>query len=604
MAGKGGMWVFYFLQGEDGDSVENPNAFNIMGAVSEVRLGQFLQAFPLRGHGGQYHFRFRAPDQVSGYCWMDVSDPSAVLPRYGSVICAKALRLDRLPKPRSSRLRRKVPYAAGAATTSGGDQLRASGGANSRATEEAHRQRSAQDYPGNARHHGGQPQQPRQPRQQQQQWSNQGRPRSVSPAHGHQIHRDDVNKGKSVTPPPSYGGGGSKGPPTSRGPPPQSPPPPPPENLEEFLFSDSPTGSPRASPRAQGGGIAHSSTPRGGGSSSGSNNSKGRETGGEGRSGEDLLNFGNDSGGGRPKQAPEPPPRPTTNGGRSPVPAGWGNRPAAARGSPVAGGAGSSNGGASPQGRKSTAGRMQGAAAAGRTNGGGSRGPTGAPVNNGRSNSGGKSVSGVGGGAGAAAASNLHRPKSFSGAAAATAAAGSRPAPPPRPGAGAGGPELMNFNSPRAGGGAAAAGAGGQSAYVKTKVQEREEELKANVEKALEFKKGIDEAASKDQDAMDAAKVKHDAKLTSWAEDHGKKRNVRTLLSTMHLVLWEGNRWKPVSMGDIIQPSKVKLSYRKAMLLVHPDKCGSLGPEERLIAKRVFEAVNEAYTLFQEKEMS
>ncbi|CAN0319893.1 unnamed protein product [Ectocarpus sp. 12 AP-2014] len=57
-------------------------------------------------------------------------------------------------------------------------------------------------------------------------------------------------------------------------------------------------------------------------------------------------------------------------------------------------------------------------------------------------------------------------------------------------------------------------------------------------------------------------------------------------------------------MGDIIQPSKVKLSYRKAMLLVHPDKCGSLGPEERLIAKRVFEAVNEAYTLFQEKEMS
>lgn len=69
-------------------------------------------------------------------------------------------------------------------------------------------------------------------------------------------------------------------------------------------------------------------------------------------------------------------------------------------------------------------------------------------------------------------------------------------------------------------------------------------------------------------------------------------------------VLWEGNRWKPVSMGDIIQSSKVKLSYRKAMLLVHPDKCGSLGPEERLIAKRVFEAVNEAYTLFQEKEMS
>lgn len=37
MAGKGGMWVFYFLQGEDGDSVENPNAFN----VRQIRVHSF-----------------------------------------------------------------------------------------------------------------------------------------------------------------------------------------------------------------------------------------------------------------------------------------------------------------------------------------------------------------------------------------------------------------------------------------------------------------------------------------------------------------------------------------------------------------------------------
>lgn len=35
---------------------------------------------------------------------------------------------------------------------------------------------------------------------------------------------------------------------------------------------------------------------------------------------------------------------------------------------------------------------------------------------------------------------------------------------------------------------------------------------------------------------MDAAKAKHGVALTVWAEDHGKKRNVRTLLSTMHTV--------------------------------------------------------------------
>lgn len=49
--------------------------------------------------------------------------------------------------------------------------------------------------------------------------------------------------------------------------------------------------------------------------------------------------------------------------------------------------------------------------------------------------------------------------------------------------------------------------------------------------------------------------------------------------------------------------SQVKKAYRKAMLLVHPDKCRYLGPEQRFIAKRVFEAVNEAYTIFADKEM-
>jgi hypothetical protein len=42
-----------------------------------------------------------------------------------------------------------------------------------------------------------------------------------------------------------------------------------------------------------------------------------------------------------------------------------------------------------------------------------------------------------------------------------------------------------------------------------------------------------------------------------WAEDHGRKRNIRTLLSTMHAVLWEGCRWQAMGMGDLLAPSKV-----------------------------------------------
>lgn len=41
----------------------------------------------------------------------------------------------------------------------------------------------------------------------------------------------------------------------------------------------------------------------------------------------------------------------------------------------------------------------------------------------------------------------------------------------------------------------------------------------------------------------------------------------------MHTVLWEGEtRWKTVGMADLVTPDQVKKVYRKAVLVVHPDK--------------------------------
>lgn len=41
----------------------------------------------------------------------------------------------------------------------------------------------------------------------------------------------------------------------------------------------------------------------------------------------------------------------------------------------------------------------------------------------------------------------------------------------------------------------------------------------------------------------------------------------------MHTVLWEGEtKWKPVSMADLVTPEQVKKVYRRAVLVVHPDK--------------------------------
>lgn len=59
--------------------------------------------------------------------------------------------------------------------------------------------------------------------------------------------------------------------------------------------------------------------------------------------------------------------------------------------------------------------------------------------------------------------------------------------------------------------------------------------------------------------------------ILDWIE--GKERNIRALLSTLNTVLWEGEtRWRPVGMADLVTPDQVKKYYRKAVLIVHPDK--------------------------------
>lgn len=78
--------------------------------------------------------------------------------------------------------------------------------------------------------------------------------------------------------------------------------------------------------------------------------------------------------------------------------------------------------------------------------------------------------------------------------------------------------------------------------------------------------------------------------ILDWIE--GKERNIRALLSTLHTVLWEDEeRWKPVSMADLVTPEQVKKFYRRAALVVHPDKVQYIAcifdrEREREIAKR------------------
>lgn len=131
----------------------------------------------------------------------------------------------------------------------------------------------------------------------------------------------------------------------------------------------------------------------------------------------------------------------------------------------------------------------------------------------------------------------------------------------------------------------------------------REAAIQDKVQQALEFKQELDDNLKREGEELDAAKAKHEKNLTEWAFDQSKKkRNVRTLLTTMGKVLWADSAWKPIGLGDVIEPKKVKLQFRKAMLVVHPDRCAGLTSENRFIGKRIFEAVNEAYQEFLKTE--
>jgi hypothetical protein len=130
----------------------------------------------------------------------------------------------------------------------------------------------------------------------------------------------------------------------------------------------------------------------------------------------------------------------------------------------------------------------------------------------------------------------------------------------------------------------------------------KEEAIEDKVRSALEFKKEVDQKKEREQLEFDSAKVKHEQALNTWATNNKEKRNVRTLLSTMHNVLPSDSKWKALGLGDVLEPSQVKKAYRKAMLVVHPDHCINLDSEHKFICKRVFEALNEAYDEFTKKE--
>ena len=86
-----------------------------------------------------------------------------------------------------------------------------------------------------------------------------------------------------------------------------------------------------------------------------------------------------------------------------------------------------------------------------------------------------------------------------------------------------------------------------------------------------------------------------EAKIFEWKE--GKSRNIRTLLCSLHKIIWAGARWSECGMHQLVSSNDVKKMYRKACLAVHPDK--QMGTENENISKLIFMELNEAWSEFE-----
>ncbi|KAI8977458.1 hypothetical protein BDF20DRAFT_836257 [Mycotypha africana] len=103
------------------------------------------------------------------------------------------------------------------------------------------------------------------------------------------------------------------------------------------------------------------------------------------------------------------------------------------------------------------------------------------------------------------------------------------------------------------------------------------------------------------KEAEEAERLEKDDKMNSqitiWKA--GKEKNLRALLSFLDMILWTDVLWKNVTMSDLIEPRKCKITYMKAIAKVHPDKLPATATvEQRMLASGIFTTLNQAWDTF------
>ena len=131
----------------------------------------------------------------------------------------------------------------------------------------------------------------------------------------------------------------------------------------------------------------------------------------------------------------------------------------------------------------------------------------------------------------------------------------------------------------------------------------RDADKEARRLQALEKHRDAEAKVAREEEEREACGVNLGPKLDGWAkETGGKMKNIRVLLSSLHTI-WPNDKWKEVSMGVLLNAAGVKKTYRKAILMCHPDRHKTASVEMRFTAERVFEACNAAWGDFEKTEM-
>jgi hypothetical protein len=140
----------------------------------------------------------------------------------------------------------------------------------------------------------------------------------------------------------------------------------------------------------------------------------------------------------------------------------------------------------------------------------------------------------------------------------------------------------------------------GKPAHVAAAVEKRVNDMKNSQAKALQEVREREAKKKADEAAEDLVRQRLTPKIKAWSEEHGKKKQLRALLASLQTVLWPAAvaKWKVVTIGDLLDDKKVKLCFHKASRIVHPDKTQDLGAEERFLAKRIFDALSQAKSEF------